>query len=113
MSRISYDACVRKLVMPFLALTVLVGTACVDRPAADATGREIYLDVCARCHAADLSGGIGPALGTKSNAARQPDEFLVEAITSGRGRMPSFEQSLSEDQILRVVEYLRSSQGGT
>ncbi len=59
----------------------------------------------------DLSGGIGPAIGPGSNAAAQDDDFLVLTITRGRGRMPSFDSTLSDDQIARVVDYLRTAQG--
>ena len=84
--------------------------ACTDPPPADATGEQIYQQVCANCHGQDLSGGIGPDIGAGSTAAEQDDEFLVLTITRGRGRMPSFDSTLSDDQIVRVVEYLRERQ---
>lgn len=90
-------------------LAALMVTAC--GPDEAATGPEIYAQVCARCHAADLSGGVGPALGPGSSAAGQPDEFLVQTITDGRGRMPSFRQTLSAEQIERIVSFLRAEQG--
>lgn len=90
----------------------LVVVAC-GGPAEDASGEEIYLQVCARCHAPDKSGGLGPALGPESEAAERTDDFLIDAITHGRGRMPSFAQTLSESQIRRVVDYLRRVQAGT
>lgn len=104
--------------MRFARLLVAVSTAlvlsgCVQRPAPDATGQEVYVQVCARCHGADLGGGVGPALGPDSNGASQPDEFLVNAITDGRGRMPSFSQTLTGDQIARVVEFVRAAQAGS
>lgn len=68
------------------------------------------MDVCARCHRSDLGGGVGPALGPHSEAADQSDEFLVTVITDGRGRMPSFRQTLSTAQIERVVSFLRQEQ---
>ena len=85
-------------------------TACTGPPAADATGQQVYEQVCANCHAVDLSGGVGPELGAGSNAADQDDDFLVLTITRGRGRMPSFDTTLSDDQIARVVDYLRTVQ---
>lgn len=97
--------------MMALCLAVAV-SACVERPGEDATGEQIYVEICARCHAGDLSGGVGPALDAGSNASSQPDEFLISAITDGRGRMPSFSQTLTQGQIERVVEYLRLVQGG-
>jgi len=99
----------RLLVALSLALAF---SACVQRPEADASGREIFVQVCARCHGTDLSGGVGPALGPGSNAASQPDEFLTSAISEGRGTMPSFAQTLTPQQIDRVVVYLRQSQAG-
>lgn len=92
-----------------VGLAALALTAC--GPDESATGADIYVQVCARCHAADLSGGVGPALGPGSSAAEQTDEFLVQTITDGRGRMPSFRQTLSAEQIERVVGFLRQEQG--
>ena len=97
-----------------LALVALVGllvTACVGRPAEDATGEEMYLQLCSNCHGDRLEGGIGPALGPGSNAASQPDEFLRVTIDEGRGRMPSFSSTLSDAQVERLIGYLREEQG--
>ena len=94
-----------------IVICLLALTACTGPPRADATGQEIYEQVCSNCHGADLSGGIGPAIGPGSNAAAQDDEFLLLTITRGRGRMPSFDTTLSDDQIARVVDYLRTVQG--
>jgi cytochrome c551 len=93
-----------------LAATLLAVVSCVGRPDNDATGEEIYLQLCANCHASDLSGGIGPALGPGSEASSQPDEFLVAAIHDGRGRMPSFRSSLDDEQLDRLIAYLRDEQ---
>jgi cytochrome c551 len=94
-----------------LLLIVLLAVACVGRPAEDATGEQIYLQLCANCHGADLGGGVGPALGPGSNAADQSDEFLWTTIHDGRGRMPSFSSSLDDVQMVRLIEYLRVEQG--
>lgn len=95
------------------AMVLLVSTACsVGRPADDATGDEIYTQLCARCHGDDLEGGIGPALGPDSNAADESDEFLEFTIVNGRGRMPSFSSSLDEEQLDRLIGYMREVQGG-
>ncbi|MGH8873840.1 MAG: c-type cytochrome [Acidimicrobiia bacterium] len=93
------------------ALALLLAlAACTGSPPPDATGEEVFVQVCARCHGEDLAGGAGPAIGSGSNAASRPDEFLVQTIERGRGRMPSFSGTLSDDQIARVVEYLRMRQ---
>jgi mono/diheme cytochrome c family protein len=89
----------------------LLAAACTASVDPEATGEEIFGQICARCHGADLSGGVGPAIGPGSNATSQPDEFLTLTITRGRGRMPSFQSTLSEEQIARVVAYVRQRQG--
>lgn len=94
-----------------IAACLLVLAACADPPPPQASGQEIYQQLCANCHAADLNGGVGPAIGAGSNSAEQDDNFLVLTITRGRGPMPSFESTLSDEQISRVVDYLRAEQG--
>ncbi len=90
---------------------VLVLTACsVGRPAQDATGEEIYGQLCANCHGADLDGGVGPPLGPGSDSATESDEYLEFTTMNGRGRMPSFSSSLDDDQLDRLVGYLREVQ---
>jgi mono/diheme cytochrome c family protein len=95
-----------------MALLGVLVSACVGRPASDASGEEIYLQLCSNCHGDQFEGGIGPPLGPASNAADQPDEYLRVTITEGRGRMPSFSSSLSEEQVRRLIDYLREAQAG-
>lgn len=98
-----------RLVVAVLLLGAI--SACVGRPPEDATGEEIYLQVCANCHGDSMQGAIGPSLAAGSDAANQPDEFLRVTITQGRGRMPSFQSSLSDDQVERLISYIRQEQG--
>ena len=69
-----------------------------------ASGQDIYDARCASCHRKDLSGGIGPALGPGSDAV---DEIT---ISSGKGRMPAFRSTLTEEQIARVIDYVLAVQ---
>jgi len=93
----------------FGALMIAVGflATCTTEIPGDATGEQIYLQLCARCHGEELEGRVGPALGSGSNSAGQPDEFLAFTIENGRGRMPSFSTVLDEDQIDLLVAYIR------
>lgn len=93
-----------------LITALLLGACSVGRPADDASGEEIYAQLCARCHGADLSGGIGPAIGEDSPAAEETDEFLEFTIVNGRGRMPSFSTTLDDAQVDRLVAYIRQEQ---
>lgn len=91
-------------------LALLVVGCNLGGPEEDATGEEIYVQLCARCHGADLSGGVGPPLGPETNAALEDDEYLEFTILNGRGRMPSFD-SLDQAQVDRLVAYMREVQG--
>lgn len=93
-----------------LFLVFALAGCSVGRPGDDATGEEIYQQLCANCHAEDLTGGLGPALGPGSNSASQPDEFMELAVLRGRGSMPSFSSSLDPEQVDRLVGYLREEQ---
>jgi mono/diheme cytochrome c family protein len=98
-------------VLAAILMTVsLLGTGCSTDLEPGASGEQIYAALCLRCHGADLSGGVGPALGAGSNLADQPDAYLTQSITLGLGRMPSFRNTLTEDQIRRVAEYVRDEQ---
>lgn len=100
----------RRLVL--LALIAMLAAGCIGRPESDASGEEIYLQLCSNCHGEDLGGRVGPALGPGSNAAEQPDEFLRVTVVEGRGRMPSFASTLDEGQVERLIDYLREEQAG-
>ena len=78
----------------------------------DATGEEIYVQMCARCHGSDLRGGTGLALvGEGAKSIDKPESYLVQSIYAGIGRMPAFRHTLTDDQILRVAQYIMRQQG--
>lgn len=72
---------------------------------------ELFRAGCARCHNADGSGGIGPAIGTAdSNAALNlTDDMIRGVIRVGPGRMPAFSQ-ITDAQVDSLVSYLRELQ---
>ena len=94
-----------------LAIALTVGACGVGPPPSDATGEQIYKALCVNCHGANLEGRIGPALGPGSNAAGQPDSFIEVTVLHGRGSMPSFRSTLDDDQVQRLIGYLREVQG--
>jgi mono/diheme cytochrome c family protein len=98
--------------MAMAAALVALGGCALGRPAADATGEEIYGQLCARCHGASLGGVIGPDLGPGSEVADETDDFIEFTIIHGRGRMPSFSSTLDGAQIDRLVAYIREVQRG-
>ena len=96
----------------WILVAAMLVAACGPSVEEGASGEEVYVQICARCHAENLSGGLGPPLvGVDSPALEKPEEFLTQTVTSGLGRMPSFGGALSEEQIQRVVAYVLEQQG--
>src|SRR5699024_609779 len=89
-----------------------------------ATGRSIYLAVCAGCHAVDGRGkpGVTVALRANSTVRNANAHNLVHVILHGldaksfpegdRQAMPGFAGELSDEQIARLANHLRTRWGG-
>lgn len=84
------------------------------------TGAELYAQACASCHGADLRGtGHGPPLLDRIyEPGHHPDvAFMAAAMMGARshhwdfGNMPPIE-GITEEQVLAIVEYVRSEQRG-
>ena len=81
-------------------------------PAGDAAaGKVVFTTNCGGCHTladAGTSGTVGPNLDdTKPGAA-----LVVDRVTNGKGVMPPFESSLTEQQIADVAAYVSAAAGG-
>jgi len=50
-------------------------------------------------------------MGAGSELVERPDSYVTSAITNGRGSMPAFTRTLSEDHVQRLVDFIRSEQG--
>ena len=75
-------------------------------------GKEVFLGSagCSGCHTladAGASGSVGPNL----DAAQPPYDKVVERATNGQGIMPSFKDTLTEQQISDVAAYVSSVAG--
>ena len=104
------SSAVRTRIVVALLLAAVVAAGCGESLEGK-LGGELYEAGCARCHASDGSGGVGPSIGEPdSNAALElTDEQIVGTIRVGPGRMPSFDR-LDDDQVESLVVYLRSLQ---
>ena len=110
-SATSILAPMRSFRSPLVGLVLLLA-ACGPGVEPDASGEDIYLQICARCHADNLSGGFGPALvGDDSPSLERPEAYLLQTVRSGLGRMPAFGRTLSDDQIQRVTDFIMDQQG--
>ncbi len=76
--------------------------------AANATGPEIYQAKCG-CHGPAGHGGRAPNL---TSVASRSDSDLTKIIHDGHDKMPAFGTQLTEDQIKKVVAYLKQLPSG-
>ncbi len=77
-----------------------------------AAGKEVFLgdSGCVSCHTLSDAGATG-TIGPNLDATRPAHDLVVERVTNGQGVMPSFAESLSEEQIQDVAAYVSSVSG--
>ncbi len=101
----------------FVVLTLFVVSIVEAKPGPDsAASSATFRTKCAMCHGPD---GSGSAVGKSMNVPdlrspevqKVPDAQLAQIISDGKGGMPSFKGSLSEDQVHSLVTYVRSLRG--
>jgi len=105
------------LLIIFVGLTMFVSSIAQASPGPDsAASSATFRTKCAMCHGPD---GSGSAVGKSMNVPdlrspevqKVPDAQLAQIISDGKGGMPSFKGSLSEDQVHSLVTYVRSLRG--
>jgi cytochrome c oxidase cbb3-type subunit III len=78
------------------------------KPEAVKEGDKIFDEKCSECHM-DGTGGAGPNLTDDSWIYGGSDAEVFETIAFGRkGGMPSWKRELGEDNIWKVIAYIRS-----
>jgi mono/diheme cytochrome c family protein len=110
-----FAICTSTILMGLVAGLTLVCVSIVRAsPGPDgAASSATYRTKCAMCHGAD---GAGSAVGKSMNVPdlrapavqKLPDSQLAQVISNGKGGMPPFKNSLSEDQIHALVAQIRS-----
>ena len=68
------------------------------------SAQGLYTANCAGCHGVQGQGGTGPTLAGNRNAARA--ENVRSVIQYGRGSMPGFGATLSEEQLTVLTDYV-------
>jgi len=61
---------------------------------------------CVNCHASDLSGNMGGNSNLKKVGSRLSKDEIAQVISEGRGLMPSFKDTLSQEEIDQLAEWL-------
>jgi cytochrome c553 len=104
------------LLLIFVGLTLFVVSVRANLGPDGAASSATFRTKCAMCHGPD---GSGSAVGKSMNVPdlrspvvqKVPDAQLSQIISDGKGGMPSFKSSLSEDQVHSLVAYVRSLRG--
>ena len=102
------------LLLFFVGLTFFAVSIVQASPASAGAGSgSTFKAKCAMCHGQDGGGSqVGKTLNVpdlRSPAVQQQtDAELAQIISDGKGGMPSFKGSLSDDQIHGLVTYIRS-----
>lgn len=78
-------------------------------------GKKLFLSNCAYCHGEDTRGMTAEEAGLdtsppdlKKRLDNHTDGDFFWKIQQGRGEMPSFQESLSEQEIWHVINFIKS-----
>ena len=102
------------LLVLFVGLALFVVSIVRADPGPDsAASSATFRTKCAMCHGQDGGGSeVGKSMNVPDLRSplvqKLPDAELVQVISNGKGGMPSFKNSLNEDQIHSLVAQIRS-----
>ncbi|GFN29903.1 c-type cytochrome [Paenibacillus xylaniclasticus] len=105
---------VRLAIIVAAAIAVFAGCGSSNRSSNELVGPAdtiaLYNSKCISCHAADLSGRVGPDSDLRTVGARMTKEEIVHQITNGGDVMPPFQDKLSTAEIESLSEWLAAHQ---
>jgi len=102
------------LLVLFAGLTFFVVSVVLADPGPDnAASSATFRTKCAMCHGQDGGGSeVGKSMNVPDLRSpvvqKLPDAQLAQIISDGKEGMPSFKNSLSEDQVHSLVAHIRS-----
>ena len=105
------------LLMLFAGFALSVTSIVRAAPTPDsAASSATFRTKCAMCHGQDGGGSeVGKSMNVPDLRSpvvqKLPDAQLAQIISDGKGGMPSFKASLSEDQVHSLVAHIRSLHG--
>jgi cytochrome c6 len=105
------------ILLLFAGLTLFVVSTVQANPGPDsAASSATFRTKCAMCHGPDGSGSeVGKSMNVpdlrSAVVQKLPDGQLAQIISDGKGGMPAFKNSLSEDQVHSLVAHIRSLRG--
>jgi len=102
------------LLLLFAVFSLFVASIARANPVPDAAAsRATFKEKCAMCHGEDGAGSdVGKSLHApdlrSAVVQKLSDSELTQVITNGKGGMPAFKDSLSEEQIHGLVAHVRT-----
>jgi cytochrome c6 len=102
------------LLLLFVSLTLFVVSIVQANPGPDsAASSATFRTKCATCHGQDGGGSeVGKSMNVPDlrspEVQKLPDAELAKIISDGKGGMPPYKNSLTEDQIHALVKQIRS-----
>jgi mono/diheme cytochrome c family protein len=77
------------------------------------TGEDLFRNICQGCHMPDAKGAVGagayPAL--TANPRLAAAIYPITVVLHGQRAMPPFGESLSDEQVANVINYVRTHFG--
>lgn len=96
-----------------MSILILLGFTMVTPRAWADDAEALYKSKCQVCHGADGKGSsAGQKLGVKDfrspEVQKESDAELFKTTKEGKGKMPSYDKKLTDDQIKQLIKYIRS-----
>jgi mono/diheme cytochrome c family protein len=104
----------KKIVFTFnIIVSIIILTQCQQKQNVPVTqedeGKKLFEQYCVRCHLEAGNGGPTPTMGVDAPDIRQSIKSqpeLVAFISNGWGKMPSFKDSTSDENISMIATYV-------
>jgi cytochrome c6 len=93
-------------VLSFVIISLCSFTNLPGRKADISNGREIFESKCAKCHGSDGTKGKWGAKNLQ--VSKLLDSDMKTIITNGKRIMPAWGKRLTEDEILSVIDYVKT-----
>jgi cytochrome c6 len=90
-------------------ITLMAGFALCASSAIAQDAASTYKAKCAMCHGADGKGGkMGTRDFASADVKAESDAQLVDIVTKGKDKMPSYSGKLKDTEIKDLVAYIRT-----
>jgi glucose/arabinose dehydrogenase len=102
----------RKIIGFFVAVFIMIILMMLHAQD-NSEGEDLYKEYCATCHGSDLAGGNAQSLvdGDWQFGSKRSHHFRNTKFGILERGMPGFEESLSDDQINDILDYLEDKEG--